>query len=323
LTKGVENQGVLCTFLCADGRLSPSEFERTLENLKTESGKLQDVARKKAGGKAAELEKAVAKVNADLLQKYAVHVVPSFNATDYHTQQIEIPAALFERLRDLETAQPRQAKGETPPPPMFQIAVSVDFDQRGQNQQMLGIARRDLYLLAAEKSFLVNFVKGIVGLWCLAMLVLGVAVACSTYLSGVISWLCTIFLIVAGLFVTDIQQLAENRDAEGKPLAGGGPLEAAVRLIQRLPVAGQLDDTPGTTVIVRVDDMYRLVLRGFLNLVPDVTRYDLHPYVANGFDISWSQVLFLDNIVPLVGYLFPWAVLAFYLMKYREIANPM
>jgi hypothetical protein len=72
-----------------------------------------------------------------------------------------------------------------------------------------------------------------------------------------------------------------------------------------------------------VDTFYRWCLSFFLNIVPDVTRYDLHPYVANGFDISWSQVLLLDNLVPLLGYLFPWAVLAFYLMKYREIANPM
>ena len=76
-------------------------------------------------------------------------------------------------------------------------------------------------------------------------------------------------------------------------------------------------------MVTGVDEVYRWWLRRFLNLIPDVTRYDLHQYVANGFDISWSQVLFLDNLLPLLGYLLPWAILAFYLMKYREIANPM
>ena len=33
-------------------------------------------------------------------------------------------------------------------------------------------------------------------------------------------------------------------------------------------------------------------------------------------------MLLLDNVVPLVGYLLPWAVLAYYLMRSREIANP-
>jgi hypothetical protein len=44
-------------------------------------------------------------------------------------------------------------------------------------------------------------------------------------------------------------------------------------------------------------------------------------YVANGFDIP-LYVLLVDNGLVLLGYLAPWAVLAYYLMKYREIANP-
>ena len=59
-----------------------------------------------------------------------------------------------------------------------------------------------------------------------------------------------------------------------------------------------------------------------LNLVPDVGRHDLHQYVANGFDIGLLDVLLVDNLLPLLGYLAPWAILAYYLMKYREIANP-
>src|SRR5262245_45835287 len=37
LTKGIENQGVLCTFLFADGRLAPSDFEKAHAKLKRES----------------------------------------------------------------------------------------------------------------------------------------------------------------------------------------------------------------------------------------------------------------------------------------------
>jgi hypothetical protein len=44
--------------------------------------------------------------------------------------------------------------------------------------------------------------------------------------------------------------------------------------------------------------------------------------VANGYDIGWTDVLFLDNVLPLIAYLIPWAVLAYYQMKFREIANP-
>ncbi len=317
LTKGTENQGVLCSFLFADGRMQIPDLERTKERVKREFDQLHAKAVAKAGGDAVALQKAVDGIKLKLLEEHRMYVTAGFNVTDYHTQQLEVPAALFQRLHQLEATEARQQAGDAARVPMFQVVVSVDPDTQGKNQQMLGVARQDLYLLAAEHSFFANFVKGIVGLWCLVMLVLGVAVACSTYLSGVISWLCTIFFVVAGLFVADIQELADNRSA------GGGPLESAFKLASRLPIAGQLDESPTTTIITHVDEVYRWWLRSFLNLVPDITRHDLHRHVAEGFDISWTSDLLLNNILMLLGYLFPWAILSFYLMKYREIANPM
>jgi hypothetical protein len=82
------------------------------------------------------------------------------------------------------------------------------------------------------------------------------------------------------------------------------------------------DGTPLAGFISRIDDFYRWWLQMVLNIIPDVNRFDLINYVANGFDITWGQVLFLDNFVYLVGYLLPWIVLSYYLMKFREIANP-
>jgi hypothetical protein len=307
----------------ADGRLPADEFKSARAQLKREYEEMKDAAQRQAAGNPASLQKTLADIQARLLEKHKIYVVESFNVTDYHTQHIEVPAGLFRRLAQLEADVPRVAEPTGWRPPMFLVAVSVDYDSKGKNQQMLGVARRDLYVLVAENSFYANFVKGIIGMWCFMMLILAIAVACSSYLSGVISWLCTIFFVIAGLFVTDIQQLAENKDAQGQPIQGGGPIEAAVRLIKRLPVAGELDEGPARDVVTGADEFYRWWLRRFLNLVPDITRYDLHPYVANGFDISWSNVLFLDSILPLFGYLIPLAILAFYLMKYREIANPM
>jgi hypothetical protein len=195
---------------------------------------------------------------------------------------------------------------------MMNVLVNVD---RISVQQMLGVARRDFYLLADDRSFEINFLKGIVGMWCTFMLILGVGIACSTYLSGVISWLCTMFLFGAGLFSDYIQQLAEGKSV------GGGPLESAYRLMTHAPLATSIDPGPTATILLGTDDVYRWVLRRFLNLIPDVNRQDLHQYVANGFDIAWTQLL-VDNILPVACYLVPWAILAFYLMKFREIANP-
>jgi len=139
-------------------------------------------------------------------------------------------------------------------------------------------------------------------------------VACSTYFSGIISLLVTAFLLLAGYFKDSFLELVQGKTS--------GPVESAWRIFGKKAGAVRLEDTPGTDLVRAFDEGYRFFVRLILNVFPDVNRYDLHPYVANGFDISWSQILFLDNFVPLVGYVLPCAVLAFYLMKFREVANP-
>jgi hypothetical protein len=156
----------------------------------------------------------------------------------------------------------------------------------------------------------------VLGMWCTFILVLGIAIACSTYLSGVIAWFCTMFLFCAGMFTTYLQQLASGR------LYGGGAAEAAYRLALNRPIGAPIDQSPAASLLRGFDAFFAWWVQRFLNLVPNVNRYDLHSYVANGFDIGWSQVLLVDNLLPLVGYLLPWGILAYYLMKYREIANP-
>jgi hypothetical protein len=125
------------------------------------------------------------------------------------------------------------------------------------------------------------------------------------------------FLFIAGFFTPSIAQMANNQSL------GGGPAEALTRIITKTNMIVPLDDVPTTAVIQGVDEGFRWLLRLVLMLIPDASRYDLHPYVANGFDISISRILFTDNFLPLVGYLVPWFILAFYLINYREIANPM
>jgi hypothetical protein len=181
---------------------------------------------------------------------------------------------------------------------------------------MLGVAKRDLYLLDAELPFWQNFFKGAIGLWLSMLLVLGLAVACSTYLSGIISLLATLFLVGAGMMVDYVRSLAENK------VPGGGPIESVTRIVQGQTMGMPLEKSPTTDLAYFGDAVFRHVLGFILRIIPDVTRYNLTDYVANGFDIPWGQVLFLDNFLPLVGYLLPWAVLAYYLMNSREVANP-
>lgn len=223
---------------------------------------------------------------------------------DYHTLQVEVPGGLIRNAL---------AAGRRAGAPALEVHVKC-LDRA----QYLGVAKHDLYLLENEGWFSVNFFKGAIGLWCRLCLVIGVAVACSTYLSGVVSWLMAMFLYAAGLFQGFIQELALGKDEYGTPTAG--PYEAALRLVSRAPTGGQLEATPVVQVVTVFDEGYRWFLRHFLlNVIPDVDKFNWTEYVAEGFNVSGPNLLF--NLIWLAAYLLPWAVLAYYLIKSREIAS--
>lgn len=300
-TKGEEDRGVVTRVTFADGRLSPLEADQRVALAREELSRSSEDPEKKWQ---------------ELVQKYGVYEVGGVLITDYHTQSLEVPAALFKTLLEHHQQQTASTSAEEREP-LLKVMVNIDDRDVASRSQRLGMAKRDLYLLAAELPFWQNFLKGTLGLWCNMLLVLGVSVACSTYLSGIISLLCAIFLLGAGLVVEYIKALAAGQ------AVGGGPIEAANRLFYRMPLAAPLDPSAATNLTTAVDEVYRWLLAFVLKLIPDVHRYNLTDYVANGFDISWGQVILLDNVLPMLGYLLPWGVLAYYLMNSREVANPM
>jgi hypothetical protein len=300
LSKGEENKDIPCTFTFFTGDLPQEEAGATLEKqLTTIQQEERDRPRERAPEDVARAQ----------IEQHGIYTIPGKEVTDYHTQNLTVPAAVFKKA--IAAASERK----DPKSALLTVVVSVDPATTGQSQ-MIGVAPRDLYLLADERPFWTNFLKGVVGMWCTYMLVLGIAVACSTYLSGMISWLCTMFLFGAGMFTQYLQELATNQ------VPGGGPMEAIFRLGTARVLASPLDPGPATSVMRGTDEVFSWTLRRLLNLIPDVNRFDLHAYVANGFDVPVSGVLLLDNLIPLAAYLIPWAILAYYLMRYREIANP-
>jgi len=58
-----------------------------------------------------------------------------------------------------------------------------------------------------------------------------------------------------------------------------------------------------------------------VELLPDVDRYDFTPQVANGFAVGLFARDLFPTLLVFLGYLLPWALLSFYLMRAREIAG--
>src|SRR5262249_13986141 len=163
----------------------------------------------------------------------------------------------------------------------------------------------DFYLLAAERPFWLNFLKMMVGIWLTVLLVLAVAIAWSTYLSGPIAW--TVTLVMFG-----IQPMFHNV-IEAITKGEMGPLESVIGLMHGRQAPAPLDPSAATNVVKATDAGARWTIGMISPLFPDVSHFDLSRYVADGFDISVTGILLTDNLVRLLAYLIPCAVFSFYL----------
>ncbi len=306
-TKGEENKGVFCNFVFVSWkcpqRLHPDknvwewvdQAKRTEYEKEAREARVFEASIKPNDPRWAKVEA--------LAEKYGFFEFVSKEVFDYHTLSIDVPAGLFKNALS-ET--PKSGDGSTEIP-LVQVYV-----QCTSPTQFIGVAPYDLYLLESEGVFELNFFKGAIGLWCRLVIVIGLATACSTYLSGVISFLVAVFLFIAGLFQEFVEELAKGTSV------GGGPFEALNRLVKNETLTTQLDPTPTVQVALFSDQVFRWLLRRFINVIPDVENFDWTKFVSEGFDIR--PEFLIVNLLFLIGYLLPWAILAYYLMKSREIA---
>src|SRR5262249_49897194 len=196
---------------------------------------------------------------------------------------------------------PGQGKVATP-----RVTVSVRCDSP---TQFLGVAKHDLYFLAAEGNFYENFFRGAVGIWLRMVLVIGIAVTCSTYLNGVVSFLVTLVLVVLGFFKSTVILMAITLAAD---IPNPGPADSFRKLISNESLGTAPDaGNPTHQVTQTADDVFRWGLRRVISVIPEVERLSWQNYVANGFNIPTEDLLW--NFLAVAGYLSLWGVLGHYL----------
>ncbi len=239
-----------------------------------------------------------------LAEKYGFYEVQGKEIFDYHPDSIPVPVGLFRNaVKDAPKASPGQ-----PAPPLVQVYVKCNT--RGQ---MLGMAEGDLYFIEGERPFTENYFKAAFGLWCRVAIVIGLAVCCSTYLAGVISFLCAGFLFLSGYAVEHIQDMASGHSFVG------GPFRSMNQILNAQQATIPVDETnPLARAAEGLDVGFAWLVRRFMNLVPDVYAYSWTSFVQEGFNIPF-ECLVMDLVV-MVGYLLPWFILGYYLMRSREVA---
>lgn len=301
-TKGRDNTAVTCTFFF--------ETYRFRDELRSAYHTKRRALREAANADPIEV------IDEKLAEEFGYYEAPSVSVSDFHTLSVDIPASLIRNALENDEARRQELRGSSQQ--YIPLRVRVRCDDR---TQYIGMAKYDLYFRVDDHEgktdrlwFSWNFFKGAAGLWFLLCLGIGVALTMSTYLSGVITLLCTGFLIFMGYFQDFIATLAYGTNF------GGGPMESMLRLFKGQNQVAPLDDTAASRVAATSDVALRWVLRRVLNVLPDVDRFSLTEFVAEGFNISGEQLLM--GFVLLTGYLLPWAILAYYLIRAREIAAP-
>ncbi|OHB83238.1 MAG: hypothetical protein A2V98_01875 [Planctomycetes bacterium RBG_16_64_12] len=179
--------------------------------------------------------------------------------------------------------------------------------------QYFGAAQADLYLRAADAPFVLNFVKGYFGIWLQMVLVIGFGVMFSTFLSGSVAMIATLGALVGGFFSQFMTELARGQ------VHGGGPLEAATRLVMQENLMSELESGVWTTIMQMADTVLKGGLWVISSILPAFGRFSYTEYVAYGFDIS--RELLLMRSVNAVAFLLPVFVAAYFFLKIREVAR--
>jgi len=235
----------------------------------------------------------------ELTEKYGFYEIVGKEIFDYHPESVNIPVGIFKNA---------SSGFKTNDLPAVSIAVKC---QTGG--QMLGVAEGDLYLLEGERLFVESYFRAAFGLWCRLCIVVGISVVLSTYLAAVIALLGAAAQYLAGYAIDHISDMASGNSF------AGGPGRALVSLIRAETATAQPD--PKSSVdkaFMFGDGVFSWLVRRVANMVPDVYSYSWTGYVSEGFNVPLECMVM--NLITTIGYLLPWFILSFYLMRSREVA---
>jgi hypothetical protein len=298
-TKGVDNKGVQCTFILETWRFDP-QMKAQYQSALSEAEKVPTFNRQETEN--------------ELAEKFGYFELPGRNVVDFHTLELKIPSGLFKNALGSDDARRKQFEAQGLPVPLVRMRVRCD-----DRTQYVGVAARDLYFRVDDpdgndmRRFAWNFFKGAFGLWLRLCMVIGLSITFSTYLSGVISFLLMSTLYLGGVFQDFIRSLANPKDSDS-----GGPMESFIRVVRRENSVIPLEDTTQKVVTI-YDEVFRWFLRRVLNLLPDIDRFDFSTFVSEGFNISGADLVI--GTLLLVGFLVPLLILAYHLLRWREIAG--
>jgi len=127
--------------------------------------------------------------------------------------------------------------------------------------QLFGVGPADVYLLAREGRFEMNFAKGFVGIWLQMVLTIVLGVVFSTFLSGPVAMLTTLAAVGAAVMKPFLLDVVRD-DLFNGAARTGGVFESFVRLAEQRAVTLELEEGATTTIIQKVDHGLNVASKG-------------------------------------------------------------
>lgn len=190
------------------------------------------------------------------------------------------------------------------------LSICIQCLEYGQS---FGMAQPDLYIRAADGNFQWNFAKTYLGVWMQMVLVLSLGVMFSTFVSGPVALLGTVFMVIAGVFSPFIIELASGH------IVGGGPAESIDRIVTQNNMISQLPPGIKTSTIKAVDQATALAMRYFSAVVPEFNECYYGRHLAFGFDVGWN--LLGRCLIRVLAFVLPVMLVGYLALKQRELAQ--
>ncbi len=190
----------------------------------------------------------------------------------------------------------------------------VEIEVRcAESAQYFGVAQADLYLRSSDSTFELNFAKAYLSIWLQMLLVTGLGVMFSTFLSGPVAMMATLSAVSLGLFGSFVREVATG------VVQGGGPLESALRVVTQQNVQVDLEINSVVLQVMKFCDLCLMrLLQGATYVLPDFTQFDTSKFVADGFSIFPDLVA--QQVVMAAVYFTAATVAGYFCLKTREIA---
>ena len=192
-----------------------------------------------------------------------------------------------------------------------ELEIWLRCDDRAQ---FFGVAQADVYVRRDDKPFVLNFIKGFIGIWLQMVVVVAAGVMFSTFLNTPVALLSTAIAFGLGYFKVFVYELWRGT------LPGGGPVEALVRTVTQDNLTQEMDLPTAAVSVIRYVDFGLLTVVNVVSAgLPNFDKFGrLTEFVAYNYNIASG--LLLQHITTTLVYLIVFSLVGYFLLKTREIA---